>query len=263
MPDPAIGMGSQGPEERAKFEGEVRRIIDAGNQAGITLRLLGSLAFQTHCPRFGHLQAQLGRAYTDIDLASYGSQAKAVSGLMVGLGYTENREIFVVSEGNRAIFDNGSNRLHVDVFYERLDFSHTISWDARLELDSPTIPLAELFLEKMQIFRINEKDIIDTILLLLEHPLGDNDRETVNMDRVAALCAANWGLWRTVTMNLEKLKQLSQGYGQLEITQKTLIVTRVDEALARLEAEPKSVAWRLRARVGDRVKWYKDVDEVQ
>jgi len=37
----------------------------------------------------------------------------------------------------------------------------------------------------------------------------------------------------------------------------------VESALARIEKEPKSMAWRLRARVGDRVKWYKDVDEVQ
>src|SRR3972149_11021519 len=106
MPDSSLGMKPQDASERQRFEREVKRIVAAADAAGLTLRLLGSLAFQTHCPRFGHLQAQLGRAYTDIDLASYGSQAKAVSGLMVGLGYTEDREIFVVSEGNRAIFEN-------------------------------------------------------------------------------------------------------------------------------------------------------------
>jgi hypothetical protein len=32
--------------------------------------------------------------------------------------------------------------------------------------------------------------------------------------------------------------------------------------LKRLNDEPKPLAWKIRGRVGDRVKWYKDVDEV-
>jgi hypothetical protein len=130
-------------------------------------------------------------------------------------------------------------------------------------VDTPTIPLTELLLEKMQIVKINEKDVIDTIMLLLEHPLGDIDNETINIKLAAQLCANDWGLWRTTTMNLDKVKQLAQGYTQLTPEQKAQVTVQVDEILARLEQEPKPLAWRLRARVGDRVKWYKDVDEVQ
>jgi hypothetical protein len=132
-----------------------------------------------------------------------------------------------------------------------------------LEVDHPSIPLAEMLLEKMQIVQINEKDIIDTIMLLLEHPLGDVDHETVNIKRVAELCSVDWGLWRTTTMNLEKVRQLAQGYDQLGGEQKEIIDLQVKAALKRIDQEPKPLAWRLRARVGDRVKWYKDVDEVQ
>jgi hypothetical protein len=263
MPESAIGMGPQDAAEREKFEGEVRRIVAAAREAGVVLRLLGSLAFQTHCPRFGGLQAEMGRAYTDIDFASYNRQARRVSELLAGLGYQENREIFVVTEGMRAIFENGASRMHVDVFYEKLDFCHVIPWNGRLEADEPTLPLAEMLLEKMQIVRINEKDVIDTIMLLLEHSLGPTDSETINLDRVAALCSADWGLWRTTSMNLDKVRRLAQGYPQLDPGQKAHVAEQVTAILERLEAEPKSVAWRLRARVGDRVKWYKDVDEVQ
>jgi hypothetical protein len=132
-----------------------------------------------------------------------------------------------------------------------------------LEIDSPTIPLAELLLEKMQIVKINEKDVIDTIMLLLEHPLGEGDEETINIQRIAKLCAEDWGLWRTTTMNLDKVQQLAQGYEQLTAEQKAKVTERVRIALARLESEPKPFAWKVRAKVGDRVKWYKDVDEVQ
>jgi hypothetical protein len=114
----------------------------------------------------------------------------------------------------------------------------------------------------MQIVKINEKDVIDTIMLLLEHPLGDGDQETINMPRVAGLCSSDWGLWRTVTMNLGKVEQLAQAYSQLEADHKAQVASQVQTALARIEAEPKSMAWRLRSRVGDRVKWYKDVEEV-
>lgn len=259
----ALGMGAQDSAEREKFENEVRRIVNAGNKAGVTLRLLGSLAFQFHCPKHGGLQAQMGRAYTDIDFGGYVKQAKAVSEMLTRLGYTEDREIFIATEGGRAIFENPHNHLHVDVFYEKLDFCHIIKWAGRLEVDSPTIPLAELLLEKMQIVRINEKDIIDTIMLLLEHPLGDSDTDVVNIARVAKLCADDWGLWRTTSMNLTKVKQLAQTYPQLLAEQKATITTQVEAALRRMEAEPKPMAWRIRDRVGDRVKWYKEVDEVK
>jgi hypothetical protein len=82
------------------------------------------------------------------------------------------------------------------------------------------------------------------------------------MKRVAMLCAADWGLWRTTTMNLEKVRLLAHGYSQLTDEQKAKVQAQVNDTMARLEKEPKSLAWKLRARVGDRIKWYKDVDEV-
>jgi len=263
MTDNSIGMGAQDRTEREKFEGELKRIIKASDEAGILLRVIGSLAFQMHCSEYGYIQEAMGRAYTDIDFAAYRKQTKEIKELMDSLGYIENREVFIMSEGERSIFDKPDTGLHVDVFYEKLDFCHVIHWEGRLEVDSPTIPLAEMLLEKMQIVQINEKDVIDTIMLLLEHPLGDIDKETINIKYIAELCSSDWGLWRTTTMNLDKVRQLAHGYKQLTDEQKAHVEAQVTSALERIEAEPKSLAWRLRARVGDRVKWYKEVDEVE
>jgi hypothetical protein len=255
-------MGGQDREEREKFENELKRIVQASEKADLLLRVIGSLAFQMHCPQFGYLQKEMGRAYTDIDFAAYRKQARRIKELMTGLGYVEDQEVFIVSEGDRSIFNNPKNKLHVDVFYDKLDFCHLISWEGRLSVDAPTIPLAELVLEKMQIVKINEKDVIDTIMLLLEHSLGDHDQETINIARIADLCSKDWGLWRTTTMNLEKVSALAQNYPQLTDQQKININVQVKNALSQIEDAPKSLAWRLRARVGDRVKWYKEVDEV-
>ncbi len=262
MTNQTVGMGEQDRSEREKFENELKRILEASDKAGILLRVIGSLAFQMHCPKYGYLQAAMGRAYTDIDFGAYKKQTKEIQALMAGLGYVDNREVFIASEGERSIFDKPGAGLHVDVFYEKLDFCHPIYWKDRLEVDAPTIPLTELLLEKMQIVQINEKDVIDTIMLLLEHPLGDVDKETINIKLAAELCAKEWGLWRTASMNLDKVKQLAQHYPQLDETQKMQVTTQVDKILARMDEEPKPLAWRIRARVGDRVKWYKDVDEV-
>lgn len=262
MANTSIGMQEQDSAERDKFENELKQIIKASGEIQVLMRVIGSLAFQMHCPKFGYLQQAMGRAYTDIDFAAYGKQAKQINALMTSMGYSENREIYIATEGERAIYDKPQAGLHVDIFYEKLDFCHTIYWKDRLEVDFPTIPLAELLLEKMQIVRINEKDVIDTIMLLLEHSPGDDDNETINVKLIARLCANDWGLWRTTTMNLDKVRVLAQGYPQLNDEQKSKVSEQVSSILKRLEDEPKTLAWKMRNQVGDHVKWYKDVDEV-
>lgn len=248
--------------ERETFEAEADRLLDAAREADVTLRLLGALAFRRRCPRYGRLQDQLGRKYTDIDFAGYGREVSGVRRVLVAHGYAEDSGLYVESEGSRMVFEHPDTHLHLDVFLDKLEFSHTISWKGRLEVDEITIPMAELVLEKMQILEINEKDLIDTIMLLLEHPLGDTDDDTINVGLMAGLCAADWGLWRTTTMNLAKTAQMAQTYHQLEANEKGRVSEQVDAILRRMEAEPKSRKWRWRSRIGDRRKWYRDVGEL-
>ena len=244
------------------FEEEADRLLQAAEREGVTLRLLGAVAFRRHCSSFGHLQDRLGRKFTDIDFAGYGREAERLRALFRTLGYAEDSATYVESEGSRLVFADPKTRLHVDVFLDKLEFCHTIKWNGRLDKDAPTIPLAELLLEKLQIVKINEKDVIDTIMLLLEHPLGDNDAETINIEHVAGICAGDWGWWRTTTMNLDKVRQLAHGYEQLSGEEKTRVSEQIDLARSRIDDEPKSLAWKIRARVGDRKKWYRDVDEL-
>lgn len=258
---PQIGMANQSDERRHEFEAEALRIVNAAAGSSLTLRLLGSLAFQFHCPKYGYLQKQLGRAYTDIDYAGYKSQASKMAGLLVPFGYKEDPEVNLLYAGERLIYNNPEVNIHIDIFFDKLNFCHEISWIDRLENDSPTLPLAEMLLEKMQIVKINEKDIIDTIMLLLEHQLGDDDAERINIQRISNLCAQDWGLWRTVTMNLDKVRRLGQTYAELSPEEKSRLAQQVDSALGEINQEPKTFAWKLRSRIGDRVKWYQDVDE--
>jgi len=244
------------------LETEADRILDVAGEAGLTLRLVGSMAVLRRCPNHAVL-ASTDRVYRDIDFAGRKEEARDLHALLTGLGYAEDREVFVVSEGARAIFGSATNGVHVDIFYEKLDFCHAIPLKDRLHVDAPTLPLAELLLAKMQIVKITEKDFIDTIALLLEHPLGEGDQDALNVIRVANLCAEDWGLWRTTTLNLEKLQRFAASHPMLNEEQKARLSAQVAALQERIDAEPKPLAWRLRARIGERVKWYNDVEEVR
>ena len=248
--------------DRKALEIEADRILDALTKAGLTLRLVGSMAILKRCPNHAVL-ASRERDYRDLDFAGRKKESRDIHELLARLGYVENREVFVVSEGARAIFASASNGVHLDVFYEKLDFCHAIPLDVRLQIDPATLPLAELLLGKLQIVKITEKDLIDMMALLLEHRLGDRDGETINVGRIAQLCADDWGLWRTTTLNLEKLQRFAANSPKLDSEQKARVVASVDELRRRLDVEPKPLSWRLRARIGDRVKWYNDVEEIR
>jgi hypothetical protein len=247
--------------DKGAFEAEGDRLVALAEERGVVLRLLGALAFAKRCPRHAFLQETLKRVYTDIDFAAYGKQVKQVRALFADEGFVEDEHLYVESEGSRMVLNHPATGLHLDVFLDKLEFCHTVPWDGRLEKDTVTIPLAEMLMQKMQIVQINEKDIIDTIMLLLEHPLTEDD-QGVNVALVSGVCAKDWGWWRTLTMNLGKVKQMAASYEALPDAEKRRVGEQVDAALARIEAQPKSMGWRMRAKIGDRKKWYRDVSEL-
>jgi len=257
-------MASQ-DEIRPDFFDERSRILQAlerPENRHVVARLIGALAFRTHCPQFGHLQTALGRVFTDIDFASYRRFFPDLQRLFGALGYEEDKMVSRLFGEGRMLFHDPAYSRHVDVFFDRLHFSHTIPLDGRLEADSPTLPLAELLLEKMQIARINEKDLIDTIMLLREHPLGPGDDETVNLGVVTGLTSRDWGLWRTVTGNLTIVGEHLLIYPQLNAGDRRIVAERLQELLQAIDDAPKTPGWRLRAAVGERLKWYEDVEEL-
>jgi hypothetical protein len=136
---------------------------------------------------------------------------------------------------------------------------HTIDYTQRLEIDNPTVPLAELLLQKMQIVQISEKDVIDTIVLLREHEIGDGDTEMVNAAYIAKLLSNDWGFYYTVTTNLQKVKSLVVDFRVLDNQDKQVVTEKIGRTVSLIEAEPKNRSWNARAKVGTKKKWYKDV----
>ncbi len=258
-------MGRYG-EILGDFYEERTRILNALAQdenQHVMMRLIGALAFRTHCPKYGYIQEKLGRKFTDFDFVSYPRFVRDVRRVLTELGYEEDKQVTQLFGDRRMLFHDPVFGRHADVFYNTLDFCHPVNFVGRLEKEELTVPLAELLLEKMQIVQINEKDLIDSVMLLREHPIGDSDHETINALVIAGILANDWGFWRTFTGNLKLLEEKLATYKDLSDEDRQVVRQRIQELRERIAAEPKSLRWKTRAKIGERVKWYKDVEELE
>jgi hypothetical protein len=164
----------------------------------------------------------------------------------------------------RHIYENPNTGLHVDVFEDELNMCHKVTFRNRLHVDSPTIPLAELALEKLQIITLNEKDVKDMLMLFAAHPVGDQDQETINGAYIADIMSKEWGFYYTTTINLGKIRNGIERYKQhFSSSDVQNIAERIDRLAQMIEKAPKSLKWKTRAAIGTRLQWYNDVEEVE
>lgn len=251
------------PVENEHFAVEALRIVNEAERTGVRLRILGSTAYRIHCPENLVVFEQMDRALTDVDLAGEKSQSKEIQRVLDDLGYEQEKGVAVLSEGSRYVFRHPASNLNVDIFMDELFFCHRIPFKGRLQLDHPTITTTDLLLEKMQIVELNLKDIKDTIVLLLEHPIrhGADDREAIDASHITKLLGDDWGFYHTVTTNLRKVREFVSGFDPISVDQMEVVSRRIGELLSILEESPKSMKWKMRARVGTKVKWYQEVAE--
>jgi hypothetical protein len=247
------------------FITESRNIVEKAEQQGLVLRIMGALAIRHRTMEFSQLHQNLGRLgkqeFTDIDFISYGKFANRLERFFTGIGYPPNRgaKLMGLVWASRHMYD-APKGFHVDVFYDRLDMCHNLDFKGRLELDSPTIPLADLLLEKMQIVQINEKDIKDCIVLLRAQNVGSSDNQNIDSNYVSNLLSKDWGFYYTVTTNLNKIREMMPKYEALTDEDRKDVNSKIDLLISRIDAKPKSTGWKMRARIGTKKKWYTDVD---
>lgn len=244
------------------FVKEGLRIVQAADNEGVVLRIMGAVAIRIHCPGSLDLLQMLERDISDIDFVAYEKQTSKIDKLMPKLGYTSRQLAYSFVQSGRLIFLDNSDPTgskHIDVFLDKLEMCHTIPYLGRLQIDSPTVPLAEILLQKTQIVQLSEKDVKDTVVLFKEHDIGDNDSDTINMRYIAEMLSKDWGFYYTVITNLQKVRSLVDGFSALPEQDRQIVRGRIDKSIARLNAEPKTSAWRMRAKVGTKKKWYKDV----
>ncbi len=247
--------------ENEHFVAEGLSIVEDAQEQGLKLRILGSLAYRIHCPANLQLFEAMERALTDIDFSADRRQSREIKKFLVERGYEEDRRMTASTEGMRYYFEDPNNGLGVDVFYNELFFCHKIPLRDRLDLDSPTITTCDLLLEKMQIVELNLKDVKDTLVLMLEHPVVEKPTSPEEIDGgyIADLLSGDWGFYYTVNMNLDRVERFIPDFDVLSAEQGDLILSRINDLRKLIEDAPKSRKWKLRAKVGTKKQWYQDV----
>jgi hypothetical protein len=253
---------------------EALRIVDAADERGLLLRLMGGMAVRAHAPDWTH---RTRRREVDLDFATRGKDRAAVFKLLEAEGYTPDKRHNAMFGGSQAYFVDVARNRPVDVLVDKLEMCHRIDFAGRLERSSPTLPVADLLLSKLQVVKLNKKDLLDALILLAEHPLAPDDgaadsrqgQGTISVPRILSYTSNDWGWWRTATGNLDKLEQylatdfqpedLDVGGGR---TAKLDPGEQIRELRAAIDEAPKSTRWKLRARVGERAPWYQEPEEV-
>jgi hypothetical protein len=236
---------------------ETRRLIALAGQQRLLLRALGGVGILLQAP---DAQPRLPRRARDIDLAAAQGTHKAATALLGQAGY-HGEEMFNALRGSRRLlFHDLTNRRHLDVFVGEFAMCHTIPLTDRLDRDPLTVPREELLLTKLQIVELTGNDQGDIYNLLFHHDVGDGAGAPIDTAFIAVLCARDWGLWRTCQLNIERSRANLPGSGLAPDEQQT-VASRLEFLRGRIDAEPKTMKWRLRSRAGDRVRWYDEPEE--
>lgn len=264
------------------FVKEATSIVATAQSQGVYSRILGSLAAYIHSmdkPEVISTFKALGRFgegqpnFTDLDLVAYSKQGRQVGQIFKQLGFKPDEMVNGFFGDRRLIFYSPQGAYHVDIFLNKLEFSHTVDFGekpgaGRLELDSPTITLTDLILEKLQIHEINRKDLIDMIIVFLGHPVsanGANDRESVDGSYISRILSDDWGFWYDSIANLNKAKSLANelmAQGKLTNDQASTVGREVDRLVETANSAPKTKRWEVRSKVGTKKPWYREVEEV-
>jgi hypothetical protein len=252
------------PESEARILSDIReeaaRLTAAVRASGRRARLRGGLAVWLRCPSVRG--GPFARNYQDMDFAIPKGAGSAFKAFLTAEGYVGDQFFNGLHGDTRLYFQAPDGRWSVDVVIDELVMSHKLDLRGRLEGPSPTVPLADLLLSKLQVWEINHKDLGDALCLLADHPVSedDSDPEAVSLPRLRRVLGGDWGFCHTTERNLGKLEEL---WAESPLPEAACNVSEQIAAIrAAIDDAPKTMAWRMRSRVGERVRWYETPEEV-
>jgi hypothetical protein len=235
-----------------RLEEEARGVMADVEAAGLRARLIGGMAIRLVLG--DALPATLERPVRDLDLVVARRDARALETLLTARGWSPHAAFNALNGARRMLFEDPRSEAQVDVFVDAFEMCHALPLSERLDAPGPALPATDLVMTKLQIVRLNAKDRGDLYALLGAGP-------AVDAARVTGLTARDWGLHHTFELNLTRLRDQ---LGEVDLP--PVVSSRVEDAIGELagamEAAPKSRAWKLRARIGERKQWYDEPEEV-
>ena len=242
---------------------EMNRLVASADTINLHLRVFGGLAIYVHSrndTRFFH------RESPDLDFVVPKKERHKLESYFQEMGYSPNKQFNILNGAHRQIFyhDKVEER-RIDILIGDFEMCHKLPLEGRFEVDSVTIPLTDLFLSKAQVVQLNRKDALDIISLLLNNEIGDEEAGRIDLQRITDLCRNDWGLYKTLSINLERVTELvaDKDLGVITDDERASILESINKIQKAIEEMPKSAAWKMRDKIGTRVRWYQEVEEVE
>src|SRR5262245_13827468 len=183
---------------------EMNRLIAGAQEQSILLRVLGGLAVKVHHKAEHPL---FSREFGDLDFVIASKQRRNFEAFMPQAGYSPHKQFNVLNGTHRQIYYHNETEMKVDIFVGAFEMCHKIPLEDRLHIHPITIPLAELLLTKAQIAELNRKDGLDIASLLFFSETG-NDDDKINLAQIAKLCGADWGVYKTTSINMKRVADI-------------------------------------------------------
>jgi hypothetical protein len=238
---------------------ESARVIEAARAAQVPIRLTGGLAIRRRHP--SATRPPLARTYADIDLAASSKGGhRMITDLMIRLGYVPDQMFNSLHGNERLYYDDPANGRHIDVFVDAVRMCHVIQFKNRLHYLDDTLSVSDLLLTKLQIFQLNQKDMLDILAILQDQTLRAGAHDALDADYLQEIWGNDWPIWRTSQGTLDAVRHAAPAILDDEGAKKVL--KNLDALEDILRTGPKSLRWKLRAKVGDRVRWYELPEEV-
>lgn len=247
------------------FAARADQLVAAGHNHGVEMRSVGGIAIWDRLPDelIGDYE-RLRDDPKDIDLvAPSGSESSAITEAFTDQGYVPDERLIAWRGDQRHQYfefnESGDPVMEIDVFLGPPPACHKFDLpEGAFALDGTAIPLTELVLQKLQIVETTEKDLLDIAFLLLAADCGTPGNE-LDRDRITGLLCRDWGFFHTAELNLEKVRGIADRLGPAHGEQ---VRTAADRLMQQAEAAPKSRKWKLRAKLGTKMAWYEEVEEL-
>jgi Uncharacterised nucleotidyltransferase len=241
------------------IEGEALHVVEAARAEGFPVRILGGVAIGILARKA--IPERLRRSYADIDLAIRSEDGGRTRALLIALGYEADRGFNSLHGSRRLLFYDTVNGRRMDVFVGGFKMCHELNLVDRLEVVPNTLSPADLLLTKLQIVELNPKDLLDVMTLLHVCAIGDGPRaDTIDLPRLEHVTGGDWGWHTTVADNLERVATAASEL--LTEDDAAVVRSRAQAIRQAIELAPKSLGWKVRARVGRRMQWYELPEEV-
>jgi hypothetical protein len=243
---------------------EAQRLLAEIERAGLAARLIGGMAIRLLAA--DRLPAAFERPIQDLDFILAKRDRPGFNALLIDEGYAPQERFNALHGARRLLYDDPAHGRQIDVFVDSFSMCHELPLAEQIPVRPHTLPAADILMTKLQIVQLNEKDQRDLFALLCTHTVsaasgGTGGDGEIDVGRIAALTSNDWGLQHTFELNLDRLRTALVEQ-PLASDESAAVGERIDTLARALEDAPKTRKWKLRAKVGERKRWYEEPEEV-